>query len=117
MLEHHDPTVVVAELELTLGQDHPARGLAAELRLAERLISAGQERAGQRHRDRRAGTEVPGTADDLARLSLADVDPAELQTVRVRVLTGLDDVPDEEAAEVAVDVGDTSMDDPVDLAA
>ena len=117
VLEHHDPAVVVAELELALGEDHPARGLAAELRLAERLLRAGQQRAGQRDGDGRAGAEVPGAADDLARLALADVDAAELQPVGVRVLAGLDDVPDEEAAEVAVGVDDAAVDDPVDLAA
>ncbi len=115
--EHHDPAVVGAELELALGQDHPARELAAQLRLPERLVRPGQERARKRDGDRRAGAEVPGAADDLARLALADVDAAELQPVRVRVLAGLDDAADEEAAEVAVGVGDAAVDDPVDLAA
>ena len=115
--EHHDPAVVGAELELALGQDHPARELAAQLRLPERLVRPGQERARERDGDRRPGAEVPGAADDLARLALADVDAAELQPVRVRVLAGLDDAADEEAAEVAVGVGDAAVDDPVDLAA
>ena len=103
--QHHDPAVVGAELELALGEDHPARELAAELRLAERLLGPGQQRARQRDRDRRAGAEVPRAADDLARLALPHVDPAELEPVGVRVLAGLEHLADEEAAEVAVVVG------------
>ena len=41
--------------------------------------AARHDRARQRDRDRRAGVEVPGAADDLARLPLADVDLGQLQ--------------------------------------
>ena len=115
LLEDEDPGVVLPELELALGEDHPAGALAAEGRLAERRVGPGEERAGQRHGDRRAGAEVPRAADDLARLALPHVDPAELQAVGVRVLAGLDDAPDEKVLEVAVGVGDAAPRDPLDL--
>ena len=114
--QHHDPGVVGAELELALGEDHPVRDLAAELRRLEPL-PAGQDGARERDRDVRAGAEVPGAADDLARLALADVDAAELEPVGVRMLARLDHAADAEEAEVAVLVGHAAADDPVDLAA
>ena len=114
-LEHHDPALVVAELELALGQDHPPRDLPTQLRLAERLVRPGQERAGQRDGDRGADAEVPGPADDLSRLPLADVDAAELQPVGVRVLAGLDHLADLEEPEVPVRVGDTGLEDAFDI--
>jgi hypothetical protein len=117
VVEDDDPGVVGAELELALGQDHPARHLAAELRLAQWLVGAREHRPGERDGDRRAGAEVPRAADDLARLSFADVDAAELEAVGVRVLARFDDLADEEAVEVAVDVGHAAPHDAVDLAA
>ena len=54
------------------------------------LEAARQRRAGERDGHGRAGAEVPGAADDLARLALADVDPAELEPVGVRVLPRLE---------------------------
>ena len=104
VLEHHDPRVVAAELELALGEDHPVRRLAAELGLAQRLVGPGQQGARERHGHRRARAEVPRAADDLARLALPDVDAAELKPVGVRVLPRLDDAADTEEAEVAVHV-------------
>ena len=59
----------------------------------ERLPS-GSTAPGQRDRDRRAGAEVPGAADDLPRLALAHVDAAELEPVGVRVLAGLEHAAD-----------------------
>ena len=100
--QDHDPRVVAAELELALGQDHPARHLAAQLRLAERRVGAREPRARKRDRDCGARAEVPGTADDLARLPLAHVDLAELEPVGVRVLARLEHLADEEEAVVAV---------------
>ena len=76
-----------------------------------------EHRARQRDGDRRAGAEVPGAADDLARLALADVDAAELEPVGVRVLAGLEHAADAEEPEVAVVVGDAAARDPLDLAA
>ena len=63
-------------------------------RSLERVMRAAveQHRAGQRHRDRVAGAEVPGAAHDLARLALPHVDARELQAVGVRVLAGLEHV-------------------------
>ena len=65
----------------------------------------GQHRARQRDRDGRARAEVPGAADDLARLALPHVHRAELEPVGVRVLARLEHAADAEEAEVAVDVG------------
>ena len=75
----------------------------------------GSTAPGRATRDRRAGAEVPGAADDLPRLRLADVDAAELEPVGVRVLGRLHHPADEEAAEVAVGVGHAAALDPLDL--
>ena len=108
--------MVRAERDLVLGQDHPVGELAAHLALLE-LEAVRKTRTRQGNRDRRTGTEVPGSADDLPRVALPHVDVAELEPVGVRMLLGLEYAPDEEAGEVAVLVGDAAMDDPVDLAA
>ena len=100
--QDHDPGVIGAELELALGQDHSPRDLAAQLCLPERAIRARKLRAGQRHRDRGARTEVPRAADDLARLSLPHIHLAELEPVGVRVLAGLQNLADEEETVIAV---------------
>ena len=94
--------MIRAELDLALGQDHPPRNLAAQLRLSERLVGAREPRAGKRDSDRGAGAEVPRAADDLPRRSLPHVDLAELQPVGVRVLARLEDLADEEETEIAV---------------
>ena len=114
LAEHDDPRVVGADLELALGEDHPVRHDAAELRLLE-LLTTGHHGAGQCDRDVRAGAEVPGATDDLARLPLSDVDRAELQPVGVRVLAGLEHEPDAVEAEVAVDVRHAAVRDPLEL--
>ena len=111
----HDPGVIVPEADLVLGEDHPARGLPAELALVERLVEDRQERTGQTDRDRRARLEVPRAADDLARVSLPHVDLAELELVGVRMLVDLEHAADEEATEVAVEVRDADVDHPLDL--
>ena len=116
VLEHHDPAVVLAELQLALGEDHPVRDLAAELRGLE-LLAVGEHRARQRDRDLGPGAEVPGAADDLPRLALPHVDLAQLQPVCVRVLAGLEHEPDPVEAEVAVLVRDSAVEDPLHLAA
>ncbi len=86
----------------------------AELRALE-LLTARQDGPGESHGHRRPGAEVPRAADDLTRLGLADVDPTELQAVGIRMLARLDDVPDEEAAEITVIVGNAAMEDTLDL--
>ena len=112
--QHHDPGVVRAERDLVLGQDHPVRELAPNLALLE-LEAVRQHGPGQRDADGRARPEVPGAADDLARLALADVDTAELQAVGVRVLLRLEHLAHAEQAEVAVAVRDAPSLDPIDL--
>ena len=82
--EEHDPGMVGAEPDLVLGEDHPARDLAAQRALVERRREAGQEHAGEADGDGGADAEVPGAADDLARLALPHVDLAELELVGVR---------------------------------
>ena len=75
-VEHHDPVVVLADADLVLGQDHPARLHAAQLRLAERR-AVGHDRARQRHRHRLPGGDVGRAADDRLRLVAAHVDLAD----------------------------------------
>jgi hypothetical protein len=108
--QQHDPRVVVPEADLVLGQDHPARRLATELPLVQRLVEDRQVGARERHRDGRAALEVPRTAHDLARVALPHVDLAQSQPVRVRMWADLEDASDEEAAKVAVDVGHADVD-------
>ena len=96
--------------DLVLGEDHPARGLAAKLALVERLVEDRQERTGQRDRDRRARLEVPCAADDLTCTSLPHVDLTDAQPVGVRVRIHCEHASDEEAAEVAVDVRHADVD-------
>ena len=98
--------MIGAEPDLVLGEDHPARELAAERPLVERRREARQEDAGKPDRDRGADAEVPGAADDLARLALPHVDLAQLELVGVRVLVGDDDLADPEEREVVARVVD-----------
>ena len=112
--EQHDPGVVAAEADLVLGQDHPVGDEAAHLAAAQ-LEPVRQPRPRQRDGDGGAGAEVPGAADDRARLALADVDLRDLETVGVRVLLGLDDLPDLEEVEVAALVRDAARLDVLDL--
>ena len=112
--QDEDAGMVGAELELTLGENHPVRDRPAELGPLERA-SVRKERPRERDRDRRARTEVPRAADDLTRLCLADVDPAQLEAVGIRVLARLDDPADAIEPEVAVRVRDAATDDAVDL--
>ena len=78
-------------------------------------FAAGQDGPGKSNGHRGPGGEVPGTTDDLARFRLAHIDTAKLQAVGVRVLACLDDLPDKEAAEISVIVGDPSAADPLDF--
>ncbi len=113
--QEHDPRVLIAEADLVLGEDHPARGLTAELALVERLREDRQVRAGQRDGNRRADLEVPRPAHDLPRVALPHVDLAHAQPIGVRVRVDTEHAADEEAAEVAVDVGHADVDDALDL--
>ncbi len=111
----HDPGVVRAEVDLVLGEDHPVAHLAAHFAPLE-TQAVGQHRARQCDADRRAGAEVPGAADDLARVTVPHVDVAQLQPVGVRVLGRLEHAADPEQPEIAVDVGDPDGLDRIDLA-
>ena len=75
----------------------------------------GSSTPGKPDRDGGADPEVPGAADDLARLALPHVDLAELELVGVRVLVGGDDRADAQEREVVARVGDPDVDDTVDL--
>ena len=75
----------------------------------------GSSTPGQTDRDGGADAEVPGAADDLARLALPHVDLAELELVGVRVLLGRDDLADAQVREVVAHVGDADVDHAVDL--
>ena len=75
----------------------------------------GSTAPGQRDADGGADAEVPGAADDVARLALADVDLRHLQPVGVRVLLGLEHAADAEEVEVAARVVDAAALDALDL--
>ena len=113
--QEHDPAVIGAELDLVLRKDHSVAELPANLALFE-LQTAWEHCAGQRDADRCARSEVPRSADDLPRVALAQVDLADLQPVRVRVLHGIEHAADTEEPEVAVDVCDADRLDLVELA-
>ena len=113
--ENHDPAVVLADLELALGEDHPLGDLAAELALLDREVTR-HHSAGQHDRDGRARAEVPRAADDRARLAAPDVDLRQLQLVGVRMLVGLEHLADDEVLEVRA-ARCALAHDPVDLTA
>ena len=105
--EDDDARVVVAELELLLGEDHPVGDAAAELRPLERP-PVREHGARQRDGNGGAGGEVPRAADDLTRLALPHVHRAQLEPVGVGVLARLEHPADAVEAEVAVGVGDAA---------
>ncbi len=107
--------MVGAEPDLVLGQDHPAGELAAQLALCERVGEAGQACAREPDGNRRADTEVPGAADDLLRLGVPDLDLAELQLVRVRMMVGREHAADDEVLQVVALVGDAELEHAVHL--
>ncbi len=109
------PLASVPSSSSLLGEDHPVRDGPAKLGPLERA-AVREHGAGKRDRHGRAGPEVPGAAHDLARLALPHVHPAELETVGVRVLAGLEDAADEVEGVVAVLVGDAAARDALHLA-
>ena len=78
LFQDDDPSRVIAELELGLGEDHAVGHDAAQLRPTE-LLATRQDRPGQRHRDRLTGGHVRRPTDDrpglAARVHLADREP------------------------------------------
>ena len=71
--QHEDAGVVGAQLQFGGRTDHPVGGAAVGLSRGDGEI-AGQRRSRQGHRHEVADYEVRCTADDVARLVLADVD-------------------------------------------
>ena len=94
-VEHHDPVVVLAELELALGEDHPVGFDAAKLR-SPQLRPVGQSRPGQGDGDGLPGGDVGGTADDRPSAP-AVVHLTDPEAVRVRVRLGREHPADDEA--------------------
>ena len=113
--KHDDPGVVLAQADLVLGQDHPPRVLAAQFALVEGCVQDRQQRSRKRDRDRCADLEVPGAAHDLAHVALCHIDLTDAQPVSVRVRLHREHLADEEAAEIAVEIGDADVDDALDL--
>ena len=107
--------MVGAEADLVLGEDHPARHLSTQRPLLERAREAGQAGAGQADRDGGACAEVPGAADDLLGLGIADIDLAELEPVGARMRLGGQHAPDDEMRQVVALVRHGGVDDPLDL--
>ena len=107
-----------ADLELALGEDHPVGDLAAELALLDREVAAGMTRAGQHDRDRRAGAEVPGAADDLRAARPPPRRPSSAAACRRSDASPASStLPDDEVLEVAVGPRHAAADDAVDLTA
>ncbi len=104
VVQHHDPVVVLTQLDFAGGEDHPVALDAAQLRHAERFVEAGKQRT--RHRDGHglARGDVGRATHDLLRLVTADVDPAQAQPVRVGVPSGLEHFAHAEPIEVAIRV-------------
>ncbi len=89
-VQHHDAGVVLAQVELGCGADHPGGADPADL-ASPHLQAAGQNRSGQRDRHHRAGFEVPGSTDDLVQLLATRGNGAEAQPLGVGMwLHGLD---------------------------
>ena len=111
-VEDGDPVGLGADLHLLLGEDHPRRRDAAQLRLAE-LRAVAEHGSGKGDRDGLPGGDVGSPADDRPLLPLAYVDPAHPQPVGVRVRVGGKDAADDESvAGAGADGGD-----PLDLGA
>ncbi len=104
--------MVGADRELVLGEDHPVRGDAAQLRLLE-LRAVGHDGPGPRDRDALPRGDVRRPADDLCLHAVADLHRADGQPVGVGVGRGLQHAPDDERVEVA----DAVMVDAIDLGA
>ena len=83
--------------------------------IVEGAIEDGKERPRKGDADRRAGLEVPRSADDLPRIALTHVDLTDAQAVSVRMRVGREHAAHEEAAEVAVQVGDADVGHLLDL--
>ena len=114
--QEHDSGVIGAQLDLVLGEDHPVAELAPNL--ASFQLEAGrQDGSRQGNADGGARAEVPGAADDLPGIALADVHLAELQAVRVGMLDSVEHAAHAEEPEVAVNVRNADRLDSVDLAA
>ena len=88
-IEHHDAVVLGPDRKLVLGQNHPLGLDPAQLGRLQ-LGPVGHHRSGPRDRDRVSGAYVRRAADDLRRLAIADVDPAEAEAVGVRVRARLE---------------------------
>ncbi len=93
-VEHQDALVVGADRELVLGQDHPLRFDASEVRGGERA-PVGEQRTGPGDRDDLAALHVGGATHDLGPLAVAELDLAHLQALGVRVRTGFEHAADE----------------------
>jgi hypothetical protein len=104
--------VVRADRELVLGEDHPLGDLPAQLRPLEPR-AVGHHRPRARHRDRLAGRDVRGAADDVGDIVLTDRDRADPQAIGIRVRLGGEHATDHEVLEL----GDAVRVDPVDLRA
>jgi hypothetical protein len=103
--------VVGPDRQLVLGEDHPRRRDAAQLRAAERA-AVGHDRARAGDRDELARRHVRRAADDLRLLAAADVDDADRQAVGVGVRLRRQHAPDDEVVQLphtvvldAVDLG------------
>ena len=108
--------MILAEADLVLGEDHPARRLTAQLALVEGLVEDREvARRAARPRPWRPASkfQAPQT------ICRASPSPTSTWQTRSRSAFGcgvdLEDAPDEEAPEVPVRVGDADVDHALDL--
>ena len=82
--QDQDPVGVGGQAELVARAEHAVADDAHLLGPLDPPV-AGQDRAGQRHRDALAGGDVRRAADDLERLAVTDRDPRQRQPVGARM--------------------------------
>ena len=99
VLEHEDPIVLIAQAQLRLGADHPAREHSPELCLAD-LHTAGHDRTREGDDDGLAGRHVRGTTDDRPG-PRSVVDLADAEAIGIGMGTDLEGPPDHEAPGVS----------------
>jgi len=82
--------VVVSELEFSIRADHPSRHHASNLGAFENG-AIGKRRSHRRKGDILARGDVRRATDHFDRLSIADIHPANRKSIRIRMLSALED--------------------------
>ncbi len=112
--EHHDAVVLVGDLELALGEDHPVRELAAQPRALE-LAPVGHRSPGSATATVSPAPKFHAPQTIWRGSGPPGVDPAELQSVGVRVRARLEHEPGEHETLDPVLLGQAATRDLLDL--